>query len=222
MKPRSAVIPPAANPPTSSRRARRQAETRTRLLRAGLDLFARQGYSATTVEQITEAADVGKGTFFNYFPSKDHVLGAFGEMQIAKIEHALAAAVEGGRPARQVWKHLAHELAKEPGRSPGLLRGLLVAVLSRDSVLGHMNRNLARGREFLAGLIARGQQRNELRRSLNPADTARLFQQMFLGALLLWALDPSVKLAPWLDKTFDLFWSGVAADRNHIQKGSAS
>ena len=76
--------PPLA-PAPPGRRARRRAETRARILRAAWRLFERQGFFATTVEQITEAADVGKGTFFNYFPSKEHVLAGFGEMQLGKI-----------------------------------------------------------------------------------------------------------------------------------------
>jgi len=201
----------------AGRRARRQAETRARILRAALDLFARQGFSATTVEQITEAADVGKGTFFNYFPAKEDVMAGFGEMQLAKVEHALEQALRTRRPTRAVWRHLAHALAREPGRSPGLLRGLLVANLSSESVSRHMLRNLVRGREFLAQLIARGKQRGELRHDLNPTEVARVFQQTFFGTLVLWALHPSDKLGSRLDKTFDLFWAGVAAPRrqNH-------
>ncbi len=57
------------------RRQRRAAETRLRLFRCALQLFAQRGFPNVTVEDITEAADVGKGTFFNYFESKDHVLG---------------------------------------------------------------------------------------------------------------------------------------------------
>jgi len=60
-----------------NRRQRRSSEIRERLFRAALDLFANKGFLETTVEDITEAADVGKGTFFNYFPSKDHILLAF-------------------------------------------------------------------------------------------------------------------------------------------------
>src|SRR5258708_6487107 len=56
----------------ASRRVRRSAELRERLFRAALVLFGKKGYAETTVEDITEAADVGKGTFFNYFPTKEH------------------------------------------------------------------------------------------------------------------------------------------------------
>ena len=57
------------------RRERRRAATEKRILSAALDLFTTHGYLETTVEQITEAADIGKGTFFNYFPTKDALHG---------------------------------------------------------------------------------------------------------------------------------------------------
>ena len=73
---------PRASTSPSDRRQRRSADIRERLFRGALELFAQKGFAETTVEDITEAADVGKGTFFNYFPSKDHILLAFGEMQL--------------------------------------------------------------------------------------------------------------------------------------------
>src|SRR5260370_688972 len=74
------------------RRQRRSADIRERLFRAALNLFAQKGFAETTVEDITESADVGKGTFFNYFPSKDHILLAFVEMQLGKLEAAIETA----------------------------------------------------------------------------------------------------------------------------------
>lgn len=40
---------------------------------AALYLFARKGYAATSVEQIAEAAGIGKGTVYEYFPSKEEI-----------------------------------------------------------------------------------------------------------------------------------------------------
>src|ERR1700746_4207500 len=82
----------------SDRRQRRSAEIRERLFRSALQLFAGKGFAETTVEDITNAADVGKGTFFNYFPSKDHILLAFGEMQLGKLEAAIELAGLTGEP----------------------------------------------------------------------------------------------------------------------------
>src|SRR5690349_11841727 len=87
--------------PPSDRRQRRSAEIRERLFRSALGLFAKKGFGETTVEDITEAADVGKGTFFNYFPSKDHILIAFGEMQLAKLQRSEERRV--GKECRSRW-----------------------------------------------------------------------------------------------------------------------
>jgi AcrR family transcriptional regulator len=82
---RSAAKKSSSHAPATlpDRRQRRSADIRERLFRAALKLFAEKGFAETTVEDITNAADVGKGTFFNYFPSKDHILIAFSEMQIS-------------------------------------------------------------------------------------------------------------------------------------------
>ena len=195
------------------RRARRRAQTRTRILRAAWGLFARQGFFATTVEQITEAADVGKGTFFNYFPSKEHVLAGFGEMQVGKIRAALEDYRRQPRPIREVLQRLVYALAEEPGRSPALVRSLLVANLSSEPVRQLWRRNLERGRRALAQLLAEGQRRGELRRDRKPLELCRHFQQTYFGVLVLWAIHPPSRLGERLEETFSLFWPGIEPRR---------
>ncbi len=77
-----------------SRRERKKLETRQRLLEAALALFRGKGYTATTVEEITDRADVAKGTFFNYFPSKEALLGELVVWQIEQLRAELEASRE--------------------------------------------------------------------------------------------------------------------------------
>lgn len=58
------------------RRARRRAETRTRLSDAAQTMVALQGVDATQINDITEAADVGFGSFYDYFDGKDAIVAA--------------------------------------------------------------------------------------------------------------------------------------------------
>lgn len=71
-------MPPT--PPTPSRRERKKVETRKRIFSEALNLFLEKGFDATTVEEIAEQADVGKGTVFNYFPKKtEFLIAAYSE-----------------------------------------------------------------------------------------------------------------------------------------------
>ena len=157
---------PAPPPPAGSRRERRSAELRERLFRSALGLFASKGYAETTVEDITEAADVGKGTFFNYFPSKEHILMAFGEMQLARLESVISEAEQSGLPMREVMRTLVMRMTEEPVRNPAIVRALLQANLSSVPVRGGMVRIHDRNRALLGRLIRHGQDRGEIRTDL--------------------------------------------------------
>lgn len=60
-----------------SRRERKHAEIRARILAVALRLFGEKGLEAVTVEEIAEAADIGKGTVYNYFATKEDIVVAF-------------------------------------------------------------------------------------------------------------------------------------------------
>ena len=60
-----------------SRREQKKQETRRKLLATGIRLISERGLDAVTVEEIAALADVGKGTVYNYFNTKDDIVVAF-------------------------------------------------------------------------------------------------------------------------------------------------
>jgi AcrR family transcriptional regulator len=192
------------------RRQRRAAETRVRLFRCALQLFAERGFPNVTVEDITEAADVGKGTFFNYFESKDHVLGVMAEIQLGKVRESVTLAESGKQTIRSVLHRLFLRVAEEPGRSPDLARALISSFLASEGVRGLIERNFSEGRKMIAQVVAAGQKHGEIDPRLKKEKVALQLQQAFMGTLLLWSLQGQPALEAWIEESFQHFWSAIA------------
>jgi AcrR family transcriptional regulator len=190
------------------RRQRRQVETRERLLRSAFLLFAERGYSATTVDEITGLADVSKGTFFNYFPSKEHIFAAHVQGQMGKVREAVARAGHSAQPVDELLYDLAVSLTSAVS-SPAMFHSILVAVFSNESVRGIMAGGLEEGRRSLDELIVLRQQRGEIRDDMAAGEIAMNFQRATLGTAFLWSLAPDRPLAECLREMSRTVWSAI-------------
>ena len=90
----------AETPTKSGLRERQRLELRSLIYETALELFRTRGFEATTVQEIAITAGIGKGTFFNHFPSKDHVLQEWYRLITRSALKAVAAKrFETGREA---------------------------------------------------------------------------------------------------------------------------
>src|SRR5437899_8434628 len=211
---------PKAAPSAPDRRQRRSAEIRERLFRAALNLFAQKGFLETTVEDITEAADVGKGTFFNYFPSKDHILLAFGEMQLSKLEAAIEMARQTNEPMPEFLRFLGVRMTQEPTRNPAIIRALLQAYLSTTPVREAVMDLQRRVHALHTQMIQLGQDRGEIRSDLPAAEIAQVFRQPIFGTLLIWSLYGDATLHSRIDTAVNLLLTGLTAHGNPAPSAS--
>jgi len=175
-----------------------------------LQLIAERGFPNVTVEDITEAADVGKGTFFNYFATKDHVLGVMAEIQLGKVREALTAAERGKQSIHFVLHRLMLRLAEEQGRSPDLARALISSLLASEDVRAVIARNMREGRRMIAQVVAAGQERGEIDPRLKKEKVALQLMQTCMGTVLLWSLDSVPALKTRIEDSFQHFWRAVA------------
>jgi AcrR family transcriptional regulator len=131
------------------RRGRRKAETRRRLVLAARAVFARQGVEATRINEITEEADVGFGSFYNYFENKAAIVEAVLEQVVTTAGSAIERETAGLEDPADVVA-VAHRSLVERAAADPEWGGLLVRLdRGRDVLLsalaGYAARDLARG-----------------------------------------------------------------------------
>lgn len=170
-------------PPQLGRRERKAAETRERIFRAAIELFACRGLSNVTVEQITERADVGKGTFFNYFGSKEEVLAYFGASQLERLEAADRNGEIHGTPRQRI-RQILHLLATHPSLTIDLARAILVAYLNLGTAAEQHCPSVWTVTHLLADIVREGQAEGSFCRKRDPEEAGLfLMGQFFLAQL---------------------------------------
>jgi AcrR family transcriptional regulator len=157
--------------------------TRQRILEVAGDLFARQGFEATTTRDVARAAGIAAGTLFNYFPSKEAIVEHW-------IAEAYAPPCEPAEPRsleEELFAHVAGLL-----RRLGPYRKYLPAVLETTfSPLA-----AARAGEDPSPRVAhlesvsRIVSRHGHHEALTPL-ALQLYWTLYTGVLAFWANDPS-------------------------------
>lgn len=95
------------------RGARRKRETRGRLLEAALKLMAEKGMEGVAINEITEAADVGFGSFYNHFESKEAIYTTLVETVFEEFADSLDRLASGlSDPAEIIAVAVRHTLMR--------------------------------------------------------------------------------------------------------------
>ncbi len=197
-------------------REHQKQERKERIYRAALRLFREKGFENTTVEEIAEAAGVARGTFFNYFPTKEAVLLYLGEQQMGGLQ-ALAGmrGLDGLSTVDRV-KRLLRSLAESAEEDRDLVR-LMVFQALRVADLVPSGRSRLGFRAIVALLIAQGQRAGELRADVSADVIAGLIEAIYFYELFQWCDSPvPYALARRLEALVDLLLAGLRSRSESI------
>jgi mycofactocin system transcriptional regulator len=158
-------------------------------------LFSEHGFDATTVDDIANAAGIGRRTFFRYFASKNDVVwGRFAE-GLADLRATLAATAADVPLDEALRAAIVAFNALSPEQVP-VHRQRMTVIFSAESLLAHSTLMYAQWRDVVAEFVA---QRS------SDAMLPRLVGHLMLGAAVTayeqWLEDPSADLAALLSET---------------------
>ncbi|MEV4317306.1 TetR/AcrR family transcriptional regulator [Actinocrispum sp. NPDC049592] len=154
-------------------------QTRERIVRAAAKLFLTRSYHAVGIADLCAAADVRKGSFYHFFPSKADLAKAVIDLHAAEFDKQLTAAQDEGLYAVAVAvTQVQGRFEERFGRIVGCPFGNLAAELSTtdDELRAHV-----------ADVFARWEQRllAACRRYDVPDETARMILAQIQGLILL-------------------------------------
>ena len=193
---------------------RRTEDFRERLLEAGVALFAELGYHGTGVKDIVERAGVPKGSFYNYFESKEAfgaaILHHYAQDQAAEWkQYSLEVASPDPLLAlRGIYTRIVGDYEDCDDRY-GCLVGNFAGEIAQSSDLCRVaaRRTVNEWRVGCADYLRHGQEYGSVRRDLSADAMADVFWNAWEGSLLRMKLDDSVEpLKACVHSMFDLFF----------------
>ena len=196
------------------RRLRKKVESRARIVSEAVRLFAEHGIDAVTVDQIAEAADVGKGTIYNYFRAKEDIVVAF----MADFEHAVQAqlrisAKARGDVANLLTRHVQKQFElKAPYHA--FVRILLAHMFLRtEEFLPYMVEMQKAIDPPLEALFTSLRDQKAIRDDVSVAQLVMVFKTMQLGLTALWAVEgpPFTGTQQTMKQEIRLFCEGLRA-----------
>jgi AcrR family transcriptional regulator len=164
------------------RRERKKEETKRRIFVAALELFHGKGFEHTTVDEITERADVSKGTFFNYFPRKESVLAYLSEEWLERVEEAAATPhTDSTRRIAALFQAVASAYGEDRALSSLVIHAGMQQMCCPED-LQSRNRLVSLVKEA----VAEGQASGEFRRDVDPGAISFALGSVFMGAMFWW------------------------------------
>jgi AcrR family transcriptional regulator len=196
-----------------SLREEKKTQTRQMLIDKAIGLFSAQGLEATTVDQIAEAANTGKGTFYNYFDSKEAVIVAFMARLEAEAMPATRRYADLDAPAGEVLSKFAWDLLHRKRNHRPFMRVFLARMIARDeSFHRYVVEMQAAIDETLDLLFTRLKQRGLIAEEHTLEHLRITFKTMHLGLTMLWLLEepPHAQTRRVLKTQMQMFALGVA------------
>ena len=194
-----------------SRRERRKQEVHDRLLAAAVGLFEGKGFAETTAFEIAERADVAEKTFYNHFPTKQHLVRELAEAVVAEGLESLEDARKQPLSTRRRIEYFAERAAKRVADSGAIRRTLIVEIIRVSQVEGSGPERGRQLHEAWEALLRDGVERGDVGDRYSIDFLTEMAVASFGGVATSWATQPGYPLRERLRECAALLGDAVEA-----------
>lgn len=162
----------------------KKAQVRQALYDTALTQFRDAGYEDASIAQICKAAGVAKGTFFNHFPTKAHILADWYDaaMQDADLKSSLSA----DAPLEACFLNMAENAVLLAGSDPVLWRAKHAYAPQSEDIQRSERETDLRVEAQATALVKSAQSRGEIRSDIKPEALAALYISAVTGVIRQW------------------------------------
>ena len=192
--------------------AKRSSNTKSKIVKAAWDLFYKQGYENTTVDEIVEESGTSKGSFYHYFVSKDALLGSLSYLFDEKYEE-LEGHLDPEEPVLRTLVYLNQELF---GMIDNTVDEHLISMLYATQMSGSGEKSLLDNSRLyyrlLKKLMIRGQENGELTADMTVNELVRYYAMCERSLICEWCLcDWNFSLKTFGGQMLPLMLEGIRA-----------
>ena len=173
-------------------RPRRSEQTREALITAGIDQISMHGYHGTGIKQILDVVNVPKGSFYNFFASKEafvaELIGHYSQGllgQLAEFMQGVGKDLTAVEQLRAIYRYSLKQYALNDFKKSCLV-GSIASEISSESEMCRieLERAMKQWLSFFSGVFEQGQQQGLIRDDMSPKDIAGLYWAAWEGALI--------------------------------------
>lgn len=198
-------------------------EKKEQILMAALEIFGQKGFSKTTISDIAQAADMGKGTVYEYFSTKEEIIqSSFGFfMSNMGLDFEMALGVE--RPAveklRLILSHFADFMTDQTRKLMELMFDFWSEGIKDKKVKGILYGEMLKFyhsyRDIFSTIIVQGMGEGTIRKDISPQSASALLVGALDGIMVQWILESHDFDYQDVVKTISLtFLDGIIVIRN--------
>lgn len=203
------------NPSDGNRYERTKEKTRQKIIDVAINLFTKQGFDATTVEQIAEKADIARKTLYNHFPVKEAIIIEYLQTLVKKRAPEMSRLIQEHPDTRSRLVAVLNKLTEWTKQimTKDIFRIYVSYQMQKIMKSPYEEIERSGAKSFLAEIIKYGQDSGEIRRDFPLEILVSQVDNIRVSAGMRLLTDPEKFTAQdYIEKSVDLFLYG-AEDR---------
>lgn len=195
----------------TTRRERKKKETRQKIFNASIQLFKEHGFDATTIDMISEKADVARGTIFLHFTSKEAILANWAHERLQEIEDRREEWDFGDSCKQKVLR--IYTIMNEVNlQNYDFIKVIIESSMKHRKVLESDKSVYFELRGLFADLLEDAQEKGRLKTKFNPLVAANMLENIYYNALYDWVRsDGAWPLEEIMEEKVSIVFEGLDA-----------